>query len=687
VQNSPAQENIRQGGGPAKRIKDPLNVEPTAYDILEIGPAADTAEIRAAFNRGLVKKVNIQKLTSAQRILKSPPERALLDLFYYNTESMSRLTPNPVLDPSVLLLPNRALTAEAWGKQLRTDFPDLGIVHCLAVLWYWWAVSTEEQTAAGLGAKSTTHNSVHSVDHMWQRAIACWAMLVSSQYVEDGFASVPADVASQVQKGLVDRLSNRFHDLEQKCGRNGLPTVGSYQGLDLGLAAELRTGRHMAGAGIRTSKGKICCGVLMLEQVGLLTTIRNQVREALQKNPFNETLQSLLPLLSPFAKIGELIDRNMPQAAIEAIDALPPDQSKSKEVLQLRSRALYDRGKQHVSLGEFDAALANWSEALRLRPEEKLNTNIREEIVATCQTRASALQQHQVDKAIAFLDAGLSVVEDARLKLVLAELLTSRGIECINKAQKRAKPNVSEDLLRQAHAAAEREEWGSAIAHLKNALHEVAKGAGAEFKTAMKQGLNDLERAVKLGSKRAVDQVQTARELYQQDSATNIKKNLAVCLGNRSGQIGGRALESLKSGEITPEEAIRRLELARNDLKEASVLDPSDDVRNRLSQLDDVLTILRNPAAPSLNYSSPRYEYRTTEEIGFVSAVKAFFSLGHNPGSMYPYPAVWWLVISVLAWIIGETPTYRWLGGISTVIVVIFFLGYWGVQSARNRRY
>ena len=99
---------------------------------------------------GLVKKVNVQKLTSAQRILKSPPERALLDLFYYNIDSLVRLSPNPLLDPSTLLPPKRALTAEAWGKQLRTDFPDLGIAHSLAVLWYWWAMSTEEQQAAGI---------------------------------------------------------------------------------------------------------------------------------------------------------------------------------------------------------------------------------------------------------------------------------------------------------------------------------------------------------------------------------------------------------------------------------------------------------------------------------------------------------------------------------------------------------
>jgi len=408
------------------------------------------------------------------------------------------------------------------------------------------------------------------------------------------------------------------------------------------------------------------------------------IRDALQKNPSNETLQGLLLGISPYAKIAELIDRNRAQEALDAINAIPPDQAKSKEVVQLRARALYSHGKQQVTLGEFDDALGSWAEALRLQPVEKVKASIKEEIVSTCRSRAVALQKHQRDSAIAFLEAGLRLVEDAGLKLSLADMLTDRAIDSINKAQAQLRSSAPDGLMREAGEAAQRQDWDAAITRLRKALQAVA-ASNPEFKKAMKQGLSDLERAVALGSKRATEQLQTAREINQEGLDATIKKNLAVCLSNRSGQAGAQAIEDLKNGQITPAEAMARLEKTRNDLREAISLDPSGGARENLDQLEALLTFLRNPSAHVPAYSSRANVYRSDPAPSFSSVLKQFLVLGGT--SFYPpYPMICWLVAALGYLFFGDNSD-KWIAGACFGAQVIVFFVYWAVSSAKGHRY
>ena len=452
-------------------MKDPLQSTQTPYEILGLARGASEVEIDQAFKQGLVKRGNVQKLMAAKNILQRPAERALLDLFQYDPQVLPRLQPNPLQDPSSLHPSRRKETAAAWEKMLATAFPDAGIAHSLGVLWYWWVLNGEERQAAGDAAVEPP------LEEGWRRVIAYWAMLVSTDEYWQGQAG--AEVAHTLRGQAVERLRNEFNDLGQKYRTSGATaTADRYQGLDLLLTTEVRTAKDVAGAGLRTSRGKIACGLLLLEQLGWVESVKQQVDAGLEKNPASEQLLAVRRALSPYARIEVLLDQQKPQAAVEAIDQFSEEERQKLELLKLRARAMLEWGKQQASLGDIPKALDCWEDALgkgiigcptcKREAQEKLKDGsywrswcsqsfalkkavrrriskvemgelegqIKTEIVNACQARAAALQQ-QPEQAIAILEKGLELVDNEKLKLTLAEILTQRGISRINEAQKK----------------------------------------------------------------------------------------------------------------------------------------------------------------------------------------------------------------------------------------------------------
>src|SRR5260221_4456034 len=157
------------GSGFKPGLKDPLQSEQTPYEILGLTRGASGTVVQKAFALGVGKGKNVQKLIRANKVMQSPAERAVIDLFHYMPEWADRLTPSAILQPDILDVARRGATAQAWEKQLKTGFPDPSAAHSLAVLWYWWAISAEEQRSQGQKL-----SSVIPIDKMWQKAIGCW---------------------------------------------------------------------------------------------------------------------------------------------------------------------------------------------------------------------------------------------------------------------------------------------------------------------------------------------------------------------------------------------------------------------------------------------------------------------------------------------------------------------------------
>lgn len=495
-------------------MKDPFQTEPTAYEVLGVGPGAGNAEIDAAFKSGLTKGGSVQKLTGAKLALQRPLDRTLIDVFLYDPQTIERLSPNPLAEPGALASENRAATAASWEQQLRSHFPDTGIAHSLAVMWYWQAVQQEKngparpatgqaaasgtaagapQAATAVGATAVAEvpaaqAALHILE-VWRRAIACWAMVLASPDFWKQRPGLPEEIAVQAKTAISDRLQNQLHDLAQK-RRDAGDDKGAtrYQDLELALANELRAARQLASAGVRNKNGKVCCGPLMLEQMGVSNDVRGQLQAAAKSQPQNEAVKAALEALSPHAHIGLLIDQKKPQAALDIITTFGKKARGTPEIMALEARARHALGKQLADLGRLDEALDRWAKAIELASAAlpDLVPLIREDVVSSCQARANALQFQNRDEAISLLGRAVTVVKDEKLQLLLAEMLTVRGIETINEAQRRI---------------------------------EAEKGTSPAILAELEKGLADFDRAQELGSKRAASSAETALKILEQARA------------------------------------------------------------------------------------------------------------------------------------------------------------------------
>lgn len=582
-------------------MKDPLQRQQTPYEILGLRRGSTAAEIQAAFGQGLVKRVNVQKLTGAKLALERPVDRAILDLLHYDDDVLGRLTPDPRSDPSMLEGERRLLeVGDAWEKALRRSFPDYGIAHSLAVLHYWSATDESERMGA----------SADLAIACWRSAISYWAMTIGSEDFWEGQKIVPRDLVPKVQSALTEKLAADLHRYGQS-GTHG----AAFQDLELVLKNEIKTTRALAAADIRANSGRLACGVLMLQHMGLLAKVRTQIDAALERSPGTAALQSLRDALSPFGAIASLIEAKQYQAALDQIEKLPQNDRDNREVWNLESRALFERGRQETSLGNHEKAIELWKKALAKAGSEAAKRPIHDELVSTVQARAAALQSRQPDDAIRLLELALRAVQSSRLEATLGELLATRGIGTIMEAQKKV---------------------------------EAEKKAGPEIVTAVEKGVRDLERAAKYGSQRAKEQVSIARNIldalkngggalapagpvmssemaslieeagraaekkdwtkaidalrkalhlarYDTTASNEIKKHLSMMLANRAVQGVNFVMKFMESKHEKDQNDFKMLVLALDtgltDLREACDLDPSNSyARDNKREIEKMLS-------------------------------------------------------------------------------------------------
>src|SRR3982074_1758742 len=70
-------------------FKDPFQLEETPYEVLGLEPSASLADVQAALTRFMRDRKNLPRLAIAQqalRKLKTPADRAQVDIWLYNVE-------------------------------------------------------------------------------------------------------------------------------------------------------------------------------------------------------------------------------------------------------------------------------------------------------------------------------------------------------------------------------------------------------------------------------------------------------------------------------------------------------------------------------------------------------------------------------------------------------------------------
>ena len=208
-----------------------------------------------------------------------------------------------------------------------------------------------------------------------------------------------------------------------------------YRTLEFALATELKASEAMIEVGVKRDRGKVCCGALMLQQLGMLQDVCRAVEAALQRNPGNAQLQFLRNALSPYSAVTMLLDNHRAADALVAIETLPAKQRGSSEAARPRAKAFFLLGRQRAEVGRIEEALENWESALEYAVDD-LAKDIRNEVATTCHTQALALRRHDPDHAIAILRTGLRLAgqEHVEIPVQLSDCLAGRGIRRVNEA-------------------------------------------------------------------------------------------------------------------------------------------------------------------------------------------------------------------------------------------------------------
>lgn len=512
-------------------MKDPLQTEKTPYEILDVGLDANAKDVLGALAQLMrTRPRDMRAGMQAKNVLTDPESRAVVDILHYNPRWVGSLTPSPLDDASVLLPDRRAATAKAWEQYLYQHFPDIDVTHSLAVLWYWWAFYEEERfirlidaaqkggadlpdtlskekllkairKAEGVSCNPAPGNECQNLDcpwredcypetHplpvMWQRVIAYWVKLLNTAEFWGELNQGYAEIAGQVKTRFLSSLENKLDSFEKRYRQRQTPgLIVQYTELLLTLSVEDKIAKLMTKVGVRVKRhnAKMCCGTLMLQQIGILEAAQRQVDAAIKESPdgsLRNSLTSLRRALSPYFKIANLIWAKKPDEALAAIEKLPPQERETDEVLELKASALIEKAQQQADTDNVDKALDNWGEALKTTANPDIQKEAREGIVAAVKRRAAYLQRHNEDAAIDLVKRALELVDDEELKLTLSELLVIRGIVRVNKAQKMAG-----------------DDRDGAI-------------------DLCEKGWDDLKDAAKLGSAKAVEQAKVAKRILDQ---------------------------------------------------------------------------------------------------------------------------------------------------------------------------
>lgn len=520
-------------------MKDPLHLGETAYDVLGLDRTADEAAVEKAFKMGVIKRLDPNKLTTARNDLRSPADRAMLDLFLYDPDAVEDLSPSPAEDVSALHAGNRAATATSWERTLKQSFPDYSLIHSLAVLWYWWTLNEEDklhQLILATGGKVTSfespslkrellrqvrraegadcnpdsrHDCAHTdcpwkehcsssappIEKMWTKVVAYWAAVLSSPEFLDGGRGLSDADRDTLRKEIDSRVKGLLHDLSQRYqGNGGAQLSEMYQKLELQWTTELKTARDISDSGMRTSSGKIHCGTMLLRQLGLLDSTKRQLDDLLAKNPTNERLASIRRALSSHSSIAMLLDAKQYEAVIQAVSALPDNERRAREVIEMMASALFGLGRQQISLGRPLDALRNWAQAIKHCQGSETERKIRDEAVSLCRTKgASNAQGAQRDEIIELLEQGLKIVNDETVRMQLAELIAQKGIDQFLDAQREADDRgyVTTETIKEYEA-----------------------------------GIAIIEKAAKMGSKRGQDQAEITKSLLK-DARSEILDGLS----------------------------------------------------------------------------------------------------------------------------------------------------------------
>ena len=403
-------------------------------------------------------------------------------------------------------------------------------------------------------------SSAPQLEIMWEKTIAYWCAFKVTAYPDSD--SVTVQAKEEIVGQLHDKLLNfrqQYAELlnnngKSKINNNGSGLVGQYSELEQKLQLEKSLSMKISKAAVRTAKGKVCCGRMMLENMGLLNAMKSQIKEKNKGNPNNEILKGLIRELSDIPMIELLIDKLKYDEALKIIEQQSDEDRESEEICVLKCKALFKLGKQQAELKHMDDALVSWERALGCRFSGKLQKDIHNEIVTHSCAYAAVLSNSRPDDAVAVLEMALDLVKDKKIELVLGGVLFKSGKSNLEDAYNKVIIK-GQDATPGLIAACEK-----AVKDIQRAS-QLGSDLAKENLDSARNFVETLKTRLPGEAQKLVDRANDAAKKQDWDQAINclteaiakagqkvpeqINKNLAVCYFNRGIERVNRVMDKM----------------------------------------------------------------------------------------------------------------------------------------------
>lgn len=399
--------------------KDPLQRDPTAYDLLGIEPGAGDDEIDRAAPAGTDGPA---EATAAVQALRDPVRRALIDLFLYQDRYLDDLAFDDPLE-ALGETAARRHADERWRAVERRGFPMPAATHSIAVLSYW--------EARGSGRNGTDLPVTPDVTgRLWETALSRFAALCASEafWTEWGVVTGNRGVGEAAANALEGRLTGELEEMADTLRERGDVPGEARMREHLALyRSDLRSARALPALRVLSGRGlspaAIAAGPHLLAELGLLEKVRAAVEA---QHP------DLLPLFSPLAHIELLVEEKEYRSAYGALERLDSTGRDAPEVWELEARIHLELGLGALSADRTDEAIGHWERAI---DRGKVRSRVAVPVSEAVLTRAKLLHSREDrDGAILLLQRALPIGEREMLGMPLAHFLLERADERVGRA-------------------------------------------------------------------------------------------------------------------------------------------------------------------------------------------------------------------------------------------------------------
>lgn len=471
-------------------IKDPLQVEPSPYEVLNVDFTASTNEINKAMPRAIMAgKYNTNVITNARLVLTDPQKKAVINLLMYPADRIITAIGLESDNELPLSLDQRLKTIQLWKDSLLTRFPDDTLLHALALAWYWWGEYESDrylalvqrlnkvgETSYRITRKETLLEKVAqaescgfqpgpncpkkdcpwhmdcvnkspSLQEVWEKSIAYMTLMISTPKIWPEQVRVDGVSADEVCQNLRNRYERSITKYLKAFNSYEATSLASMIGqIELDFKTERMTASLMTEMRItdKTSNESYSLGLgrFLLREVNKLPSTQTTVTRAVQagqgSESFLKNLRELEFLLSPYANIYHQITRQRWTQALDLIDSLSPVERDHRLVQVMQTQAFLGMGFQEFELSKTESAITYWKKAKTIQEGNSYWEQAVPRIVKLVLQQAAKIEKINEDESIKVLEnAHLLLDENQEITTRLANLLTTTGIHDVVVVQKK----------------------------------------------------------------------------------------------------------------------------------------------------------------------------------------------------------------------------------------------------------